>query len=635
MASRFWVGGTGNWDAADTSHWSASSGGTSGASVPTSADTVTFNGSSGGGTCTVTATANCSTLTTGAFTGTLNFNGQTINIGTGGWSATGSGTRTITCGSSTINISSASTAALDLFTTTNQTWNHDTSTIVFTGNGAGISFTISSSSFTFYNVTFTAGGGAVNTLAGRNYTFNNLTVTGSANKTCGLVIPDGKTITVNGTLTLNGNSAINRLLISSNTVGTSATISIASAPTITNSDFMDITGSGAGSWNISGITGNSGDCGGNSGITFTTAATQTATGTASFTWSTHGWTSRVPLPQDDVVVNNAFIAGRTVTADMPRLGKSITFGCTGSPTLSITATTGIINGSLDLTGVATYTSTTNTLAFYGRTTCTFTTAGLNINSPILLRAPSGTLQLADNLAQGTATSRSFSLRAGALDLNGKTLTNFGTFIASFTDNTTRSITGNSGTIDLTLNTATTVFSGGTSNFTTSGIFTIKISGSTTNARIFSGQGATYYNLWFSNATGAGQLNILGSNTFNDIKCIDTNVQTIKFQTGTTNTVTTFTVTGAAANLIVIDSCTSGGAASTSTHTLSAPSKSNADPISCDYLNIQHSIATQANTWYAGTHSTDNQATATAGSGWIFTAPAIVSANKLLALLGVG
>jgi hypothetical protein len=43
-------------------------------------------------------------------------------------------------------------------------------------------------------------------------------------------------------------------------------------------------------------------------------------------------------------------------------------------------------------------------------------------------------------------------------------------------------------------------------------------------------------------------------------------------------------------------------------------------ISSDYLNIQHSVASPANTWYAGANSTNNQATATAGSGWIFTVP---------------
>lgn len=53
MADRYWVGGSGNWS--NTSFWSASSGGTSGASVPTSADNVYFDaGSDAGGIFTVT-----------------------------------------------------------------------------------------------------------------------------------------------------------------------------------------------------------------------------------------------------------------------------------------------------------------------------------------------------------------------------------------------------------------------------------------------------------------------------------------------------------------------------------------------------------------------------------------------------
>lgn len=43
MASRYWVGGTGTWDNSSTTHWSATSGGASGASVPTLADDVFFD----------------------------------------------------------------------------------------------------------------------------------------------------------------------------------------------------------------------------------------------------------------------------------------------------------------------------------------------------------------------------------------------------------------------------------------------------------------------------------------------------------------------------------------------------------------------------------------------------------------
>ena len=45
MADRYWVGGAGTWDAT-TTHWSATSGGVNGASVPTATDNVIFNSAS-------------------------------------------------------------------------------------------------------------------------------------------------------------------------------------------------------------------------------------------------------------------------------------------------------------------------------------------------------------------------------------------------------------------------------------------------------------------------------------------------------------------------------------------------------------------------------------------------------------
>ena len=65
MADRYWVGGSGSWNS--TTKWSTTSGGASGASVPTSADNAIFNASSGSGavhyTVTVTDSATCANLT--------------------------------------------------------------------------------------------------------------------------------------------------------------------------------------------------------------------------------------------------------------------------------------------------------------------------------------------------------------------------------------------------------------------------------------------------------------------------------------------------------------------------------------------------------------------------------------------
>jgi hypothetical protein len=105
---------------------------------------------------------------------------------------------------------------------------------------------------------------------------------------------------------------------------------------------------------------------------------------------------------------------------------------------------------------------------------------------------------------------------------------------------------------------------------------------------------------------------LGSNTFNDLTDDWTAAHSLHFIAGTTQTFTTFDVSGTAGNLITIDS-----SSSTATHALV---KSWGGTISCEYLNIQHSVATPGSTWYA-TNSTDNQAVATSGSWWIITAPA--------------
>ena len=74
MANRYWVGGSGNWDAT-TTHWSATSGGAGGASAPTSTDSVFFDQA---GTYTVTfggGTVNCLNFSNTA--GTVTFTGAT------------------------------------------------------------------------------------------------------------------------------------------------------------------------------------------------------------------------------------------------------------------------------------------------------------------------------------------------------------------------------------------------------------------------------------------------------------------------------------------------------------------------------------------------------------------------------
>jgi hypothetical protein len=100
-ANRYWVGGDGTWDAADTTHWSASSGGAGGVSVPDNTDTVIVDANSGSGTITlgaaysptivginynraaITTDLNTNTLTISANDSTtFTFTAGTVNNGT-------------------------------------------------------------------------------------------------------------------------------------------------------------------------------------------------------------------------------------------------------------------------------------------------------------------------------------------------------------------------------------------------------------------------------------------------------------------------------------------------------------------------------------------------------------------------
>src|SRR3990167_2684571 len=70
MANRFWIGGTGNTN--DTAHWSETSGGSGGASVPGSTDDAKFDANSfsaGSSTVTLSGTFNVKSID---FTGATN-----------------------------------------------------------------------------------------------------------------------------------------------------------------------------------------------------------------------------------------------------------------------------------------------------------------------------------------------------------------------------------------------------------------------------------------------------------------------------------------------------------------------------------------------------------------------------------
>lgn len=510
-------------------------------------------------------------------------------IATGGKTT---GTITINGAGSSYILSDNLTTSGNFTYTAGTTFDTTTGSRVITLNG--VSRTFAGANKTYYELDTTGSG--TTTITGAN-TFTNLNRTGTAAKTDVLSLAGNQTVT--GVLTLAGNSSINRILVTSNTIGTARTITNTGATmTWSNVDFRDITLGTA--FNASAITGLSGDAGGNSGITFTTSASQTWSGTLGGNWSANAWTSRVPLPQDDVVINSAFSASQTITQDMPRAGRSIDFtGATGTPTFTTNLAASVF-GSLTLISGMTLTASTQTYTFEGRSTYTLTNAGNTWAKSISFNAPGGTLTLQDAFT----TSQTLFINNGTFDAN-----NFNVTATAFTSsvNTVRTITMGSGTWTLTSTGAINVWDTGTSTNLTlnANTSTIKISGSTTNIRTFAGGSKTFYNLWFTNATTGGGLTISGTNTFNDfrIDAADATAQTITFPNVTT-TVTTFSVSGSALKLITLQRKGAAG-----TFTLSDASGNNCS----DYLSISNSTATGGAGWYAGTNSTNGGG----NTGWDF------------------
>ncbi len=149
--ARFWVGGSGTWDASDTTHWSATSGGAGGASVPTSTDDVTFDTASNGTgyTCTIGAAAACANLVIGnPATGSLTLAGSSAldvygNFSIANITRTYTGTITFkaTATGKTIAFNGETMASPTVFDgvgggwTLQDAWNNGSATITLT-NGA-------------------------------------------------------------------------------------------------------------------------------------------------------------------------------------------------------------------------------------------------------------------------------------------------------------------------------------------------------------------------------------------------------------------------------------------------------------------------------------------------------------------
>lgn len=551
-ASRYWVGGTANWDGTAGTKWAATSGGGGGSSVPTTSDDAFFDANSNtGGSITVTVASGntgCNNLDftgftrtfagsaaltingnltlvaamTRTYTGTITFSatttGKTItsngkalggavtfngvggawtlqdafNIGsslgsdltltngtfdTNGFTLTcyqllssNSNTRVLTLGASTVSAQ----VQVSFSTSTNMTLNAGTSHITMNNSGTQ---TFAGGGLTFYNVTIGNGGSNPQcNMSGAN-TFNNLTFNTTA-QTGNLTLSANQT--VNGTFTCSGsNAGAGRGVVQSNTTGTSRTIT-AAVVSLTNVDFIDITGAGAGTWSGTSV----GNGGGNSGITFTTPVTRYWIGGTGNYSSTGEWAASsggasgasVPICHDTAIFDaNSFSgAGQTVTMDVRRTAGMDFSAATNNPTFT-TSNNFSIFGSLIFKAGMTL-SATSTYTLCGRGSYSLNFAGITRDGNVTLDAPGGTYTLTGNCPLGS--TRTFTLTSGALALGAFTLT-CQTFSSS--NSNTRSIDFGSGTIAVTGNNATIISMATVTGFTATqgtGTFDCTYSGAT-------------------------------------------------------------------------------------------------------------------------------------------------------------
>lgn len=196
MAARYWIsGGTGNTNS--TTNWSTSSGGVSGATVPTSTDDAIWDSNSGVGTVTVNAVFSVLSASFIGFTGTL----------AGSASSTVAGDFTLSTGmtltyTGTLNINNTST-----ITSAGKTL---LGNLTLTGN---FTFTLVDDCVVQAILTLTAGGGGTQTINGNSITAYSLTAANGTSRiitgTTNLIINAPTTGTINVTSALNNNVTIN------------------------------------------------------------------------------------------------------------------------------------------------------------------------------------------------------------------------------------------------------------------------------------------------------------------------------------------------------------------------------------------------------------------------------------------
>ena len=511
------------------------------------------------------------------------FDTKNYNVTASALSSSNSNVRTITLGSSTLTLSG--TTPVNFTTSTNLTLNANTSQI----NTSSTSV-FSGGSMTFYNVSFTTASAVTHTINGAN-TFNNVTFTAPFAGLTGCNFSANQTIT--GTLTCAGASAVRRIFLQSNTIGTQRTLTVNSI-SATDCDFRDINLAGAASGASPTRAGN---CGGNSGITFPGAKTVYWNLAGAQNWSATGWApssggtpdiNQFPLAQDTAVFDNTGSVTGTITIDAAwNIGTFDASARTSAMTLTTSTNAPFVYGDWKFGTGVTSSSTSGTITFAKNGTQTITSNGIQFGCPVTVNHPSGTVQLADALSLNSA--RTLTLTAGTFDAVTYNVT---TGLFSSASGTTTKM----GTGTWTLAGTGTVWTGAGTNVASTS--TIVLSDTSTSARTFAGGGLYYNKLTIGGTTGSSTLTITGANTFGELASTKTVAHTITFPASATTTIGKWAVTGTVGNVVTVNSST---AATAFTLSIAGPANSG-----IDYLSVRDCAVDTASPgeFYVGANSTN-------------------------------
>lgn len=552
MANRYWVlGGTGNWNS--TTNWSATSGGTSGSSVPTVSDIVYFNAFSGNSAtiATVSATITIGGLDCTGFIGTISIPTAAVQL--------------IIKGNVTLAAAAKYTGAgiLNIFPTPIITTPLTHNTI--TTNGANLQYG---------QVRFTGAG-----------TASEYDLVGALN--CTTIF-----VAINCTLNFNGNVIKCGLLgggIGFGTViynfGGSGTSAIEiPAGGATNTSVVNLS---------SGVALSSSVSGSQRPVIRLTYATIPAVGSRVVvdTWGAF-----------DYVFSGADSISLTLACQNLNLSNF-----TGTAVMAVAMR---ISGDLTFSSATKWTASTLALTFNGTGTQNINTQLVGLDCPVTF-AGIGPYAIQNNLALG-GTSKTTTLTSGTLNLNGKTLNVFN-FASSGT--VVRGIAFASGKIIVGGAASAWIATVGTS-LTVTGPGSIELTSTPATTRVFDG-GSVDYNGITIIISGAATGNITsfkGSNSFfNMINTISP--QTIWFDPNTTTIFTDdFQLNGSSGKNIIITTQTPAPP-QTSAPNFAKPSGnvvSNFATISWNNASYTGSPATSTFTsvWQFGTGSSISNAT-----GW--------------------